>query len=164
MVKDHSDSERSNLLPPHWLLFPISIRCSLYAPSHRQDNTYYSIWYTSRGAQFVHHERWIWRPITPSVNALTMELHLAPNYMIQTKDWQDNKFVILTLGIFTLTVFPLFLSLCPFSSPILSISVSVSLTHSLSLFRYLTTLCRQKTSMITSLLFTYLTTLCRQKD
>ena len=24
MVKDHSDSERGNPLPPHWLLFPIS--------------------------------------------------------------------------------------------------------------------------------------------
>ena len=26
MVKDHSDSERGNPLPPHWLLFPISIK------------------------------------------------------------------------------------------------------------------------------------------
>ena len=24
MVKDHSDSEKGNLLPPHWLLFLIS--------------------------------------------------------------------------------------------------------------------------------------------
>ena len=27
-VKDHSDSERGNPLPPHWLLFPISIKGS----------------------------------------------------------------------------------------------------------------------------------------
>ena len=45
MVKDHSDSERGNPLPPHGLLFPI-----LYASSHRQDNTYHSLCYTSRGA------------------------------------------------------------------------------------------------------------------
>ena len=28
MVKDHSDSERGNLLPPHGLLFPISSKGS----------------------------------------------------------------------------------------------------------------------------------------
>ena len=111
MLKDHSDSERENLLPPHGLLFHISskgsfictmawrekeremfyltthsthfiygymasdiwlrtililrkeTRCRhmgysfrlaarvlLYAPSQRQDNTYHSLCYTSRGA------------------------------------------------------------------------------------------------------------------
>ena len=49
MVKDHSDSERGNPLPPHRLLFPIL----LYAPSrvntyHRQAST--TTAYTSRGA------------------------------------------------------------------------------------------------------------------
>ena len=29
MVKDHSDSERGNLLPPHGLLFPINSKGSL---------------------------------------------------------------------------------------------------------------------------------------
>ena len=48
MVKDHSDSERGNPLPPHRLL--LSIRFFLYAPSHRQDNTYHGLCYTSRGA------------------------------------------------------------------------------------------------------------------
>ena len=38
MVKDHSDSERGNPLPPHGLLFPIS----------RQDSTYHNLCYTSR--------------------------------------------------------------------------------------------------------------------
>ena len=28
MVKDHSDSERGNLLPPHGLLFPINSKVS----------------------------------------------------------------------------------------------------------------------------------------
>ena len=46
MVKDHSDSERGDPLPPHGLNFPISSKVFLYAPSHRQD----SLCYTSRGA------------------------------------------------------------------------------------------------------------------
>ena len=50
MVKDHSDSERGNPLPPHGLLFPTNSKVLLYAPSHRQDSTYHSLCYTSRGA------------------------------------------------------------------------------------------------------------------
>ena len=50
MVKDHSDSERGNPLPPHGLLFSIDSKGLLYAPSHRQGNTYHSLCYTSRGA------------------------------------------------------------------------------------------------------------------
>ena len=50
MVKDHSDSERGNPLPPHRLLFPIRSKVLLYASSHRQHNTYHGLCYTSRGA------------------------------------------------------------------------------------------------------------------
>ena len=52
MVKDHSDSERGNPLPPHGLLFPISSKGSFVCiiPQHRQDNTYHGLCYTSRGA------------------------------------------------------------------------------------------------------------------
>ena len=50
MVKDHLDSERGNLLPPNRLLFPNSSKRFLYASSHRQDNTYNGLFYTSRGA------------------------------------------------------------------------------------------------------------------
>ena len=43
-------------------------------------------------AQWVHHEGSIWRPITPWVNALTMELHLAPvkwsTLITSCKQWQ----------------------------------------------------------------------------
>ena len=39
MVKDHSDSETGNLLPPHGLHFSISSSDLLYASSHRQDST-----------------------------------------------------------------------------------------------------------------------------
>ena len=50
MVKDHSDSEKGNPLLPHRLLFLINSKGLLYAPSHRQDSTYHSLCYTSRGA------------------------------------------------------------------------------------------------------------------
>ena len=71
MVKDNSNNERGNPLPPHGLLFPIS-RVLLYASSHRQDNTYYGLCYTSRGAlagtrnssMGPPHEGSIRRPIT----------------------------------------------------------------------------------------------------
>ena len=49
-VKDHSDNERGNPLPPHGRLFPISGRVLLYAPSHRQDSTFHGLCYTCRGA------------------------------------------------------------------------------------------------------------------
>ena len=73
MVKDHSDSEKGNLLPPHRLLFPITARVLLYAPSHRQDSTYHGFCYTSRGAlagtrnssMGSPHEGSIRRPIAP---------------------------------------------------------------------------------------------------
>ena len=45
MVKDHSDSEKGNPLPPHRLLLSINSK-----GSHRKDNTYHSLCYTSRGA------------------------------------------------------------------------------------------------------------------
>ena len=50
MVKDHSDSEKGKPLPPHRLLLSINSKVLLYAPSHRQDSTYHSLCYTSRGA------------------------------------------------------------------------------------------------------------------
>ena len=46
MVKDHSDSEKGNPLPPHRLLFTINSKAT---PSHRQDSTYHGLCYTSRG-------------------------------------------------------------------------------------------------------------------
>ena len=79
MVKDHSDSERGNLLPPHRLLFTINSKVFLYAPSHRQDSTYHGLCYTSRGAlagtrnssMGPPHEGSIRRPNPPWVNART---------------------------------------------------------------------------------------------
>ena len=58
----------------------------LYIPSHRQDNTYHGLCYTSRGALAgtrnsslgPPHEGSIRQPIAPWANALTTELYLAP--------------------------------------------------------------------------------------
>ena len=50
MASDHSDSERGNPLPPHRLSFRLAARVILYASSHRQDNTYHGLCYTSCGA------------------------------------------------------------------------------------------------------------------
>ena len=65
--------------------FWLAARVLLYASSHRQDNTYHSLCYTSRGALagtrnsiWVHHKGSIRQPIAPWANALTTELHLAP--------------------------------------------------------------------------------------
>ena len=65
--------------------FRLAARVLLYASSHRQDNTYHDLYYTSSGElgkweidQWVHHEGSIQRPIVPWVKALTTELHLAP--------------------------------------------------------------------------------------
>ena len=48
MVKDHSDSEKGNPLPPHRLLLSINSKGSFICISHTQDNTYHSLCYTSR--------------------------------------------------------------------------------------------------------------------
>ena len=63
----------------------LTARLLLYAPSHRQDSTYHSLCYTSRGAlagtrnnsMGPPHEGSIRRPIASWVNALTTDIHLA---------------------------------------------------------------------------------------
>ena len=81
--------------------FRYTARVLLYAPSHRQDSTYHSLCYTSRGAlagtknssvdsPYEGSIRW---PIAPWANALTTELHLAPSCRIIQifSSWQENK-------------------------------------------------------------------------
>ena len=66
--------------------FRLTAMVLLYAPSHRHDNTYHGLCYTSRGAlagtrnssMGPSHEGSIRRPIAPRSNALSTELHLAP--------------------------------------------------------------------------------------
>ena len=73
MVKDHSDSERGNPLPPHGLLFPISSKGSLYMhhPTDRMSHTTAFVtpvvehWLEREIAQWVQHEGSIRRPIAP---------------------------------------------------------------------------------------------------
>ena len=50
MVNDHSDSERETRCRHIGYSFRLAARVLLYASSHRQDNTYHSLCYTSRGA------------------------------------------------------------------------------------------------------------------
>ena len=62
MVKDHSDSEKGNLLPPHRLLFPISSKGSFYVhhPTDRIVHTTAFVtpvvehWMEREIAQWVH--------------------------------------------------------------------------------------------------------------
>ena len=92
MVKHDSESERGNPLLPHGYSFQLAARVLLYTSFHRQDNTYHGLCYTSHGAlvgmrnrSMVHHEGSIRWPITPWVNALTTELHLAPYRQVANK-------------------------------------------------------------------------------
>ena len=85
MVKDHSDSEKGNPLPPHRLLLSINSKGSFICTIPQADNTYHGLCYTSRGAlagtrnssMGSPHEGLIRRFIAPWANALTTELHLA---------------------------------------------------------------------------------------
>ena len=82
--------------------YRLTARVLLYAPSHRQDNTYHGLCYTSCGAlagtrnssMGPPHEGSIRRPIVPWANTLTTELHLAPQlhgvrHMV--KDHSDSE-------------------------------------------------------------------------
>ena len=72
VLKDHSNSERGNPLPPpHGLLFVLEARVILYAPSHRIAHTTTFVipvvehFLEREIAQWVHHEGSIRRPIAP---------------------------------------------------------------------------------------------------
>ena len=53
-------------------------------------------WLEHEIAQRVHHEGSIWRPIAPSANALTTELHFASSYQCRVKLIWTSKSVIFT--------------------------------------------------------------------
>ena len=90
--------------------FRLAARVLLYASSHRQDNTYHSLCYTSRGAlagtryssMGPPHEGSIRRPIAPWANALTKELHLAP-WWPGDKEKQQSEIV-------SVKIYPIFVS------------------------------------------------------
>ena len=66
--------------------YRLTARVLLYAPSHRQHNTYHGLCYTSRGSlagtrnssMGPPHEGSILRPIAPWANARTTDVDLAP--------------------------------------------------------------------------------------
>ena len=64
MVKDHSDSERGNPLPPHGLLFPISSKGSFYMHNPTDRMTYTRAFVTP----VVEH--WLERDIAQWVNPM----------------------------------------------------------------------------------------------
>ena len=81
--------------------FQLTARVLLYAPSHRQDNTYHSLCYTSHGAlartrnssmDSPHEGSILRQPIAPSANALTTELHLAPLKAHKKQQQQQTKY------------------------------------------------------------------------
>ena len=96
MVKDHSDRERGNLLPPHGLLFPIS---SKITHTTAFVTPVVEHWLEREIFQWVHHEGSIRRHITPWANTLTMELHITPwNVMRSIK----CDYLIVDINIFIL--------------------------------------------------------------
>ena len=78
--------------------FRLAARVLLYAPSHRQDSTYHDFCCTSHGAlagtrnssMGPLHEGSIRRFIAPRANALTTELHLAPQVHKWMNEWMFN--------------------------------------------------------------------------
>ena len=88
MVKDSSDSDRGNPLPPlHGLLFLISSKVfsNMHHPTDRIAHTMAFViptmqdWLEWELEQSFHHEGSIRSPITLRTNALTTELHLERN-------------------------------------------------------------------------------------
>ena len=83
--------------------FRLAARVLLYAPSHRQDSTYHSLCYTSRGAlagtrnssMGSPHEGSIRRPIAPWANALPLS-YIPLWFMNNEKGSTDIKFVCLS--------------------------------------------------------------------
>ena len=100
MVKNHSDMREETRCRHIGYSFWLAARVLLYASSHRQDNTYCSLCYTSRGAlagtrnssMGPPHEGSIRRPIAPWANALTTELHLAPGVWWIKVGWSEISF------------------------------------------------------------------------
>ena len=85
MVKDHSDSERGNLLPPHGLLFPISSMGSFICtiPDRIVHTTAFVTpvmehWLEREIAQWVHPMKDQSDNPSHHEQTLTTELHLAP--------------------------------------------------------------------------------------
>ena len=81
--------------------YRLTARVLLYAPSHRQDNTYHGLCYTSRGAlagtrnssMGPPHEGSIRRPIAPWANALPLSPSIEPISPAMSSENQHNELV-----------------------------------------------------------------------
>ena len=91
MVKDHSDSERGNPLPPHGLLFSINSKGSFICTIPQTGITHTTAfvtpvvehWMEREIAQWMQlHEGSIWRPIAPWASML-----LPWNYILLPHVW-----------------------------------------------------------------------------
>ena len=84
MVKENSDGDKGNQLPPHGLLFLISKGYLIYIIPDRITHTTAFVtpvieqWLEREIGQWVRYEGSIPPPIAPTANALTTQLHLAP--------------------------------------------------------------------------------------
>ena len=78
--------------------YRLAARVLLYAPSHRQDNTYHGLWYTSHGAlagtrnssMGPPHEGSIQRPIAPWANALPLSYVPLPLERCGCHPWYET--------------------------------------------------------------------------
>ena len=87
MVKDHSDSEKGNLLPPHWLLLLINSKGLLYATDMITHTTAFVTpvvehWLEREIAQWVHPMKD--RSDDPSHNERTLYLWATSRPMSDT--------------------------------------------------------------------------------
>ena len=85
MVKDHSDRERGNLLPPLNGLQQGFFY--MHHPTDKIAHTSHGALAGTRNSSIVHREDSIRQPIAPLVNTLTTELHLILLPLIQ--NWID---------------------------------------------------------------------------
>ena len=73
MVKYHSDSEETRCRHMGYS-YRLTARVLLYAPSHRQDSTYHSLCYTSRGYKY-YIDRIIDKEICPKIMGMKFQFH-----------------------------------------------------------------------------------------
>ena len=98
MVKDHSDSERGNPLPPHGQGF--------FNMHHSTDRiTHTMAFVTPVMEHWLEREiaQWVRRPMAPWANALTTELHLAPFHEAVIKQWPISTVIMTTMVVMVTT-------------------------------------------------------------
>ena len=104
MVKNHSDSERGNPLPPH-----VAARVLLYASSHREDSTYHSLYYTSRGVLVGTRNSSVgplWRIHPTTHHTMSEHPYHGATSRSKTMEYNTYKLWLLFLFVVFLTPYP----------------------------------------------------------